>query len=106
MEYSREDLLKLVSNLDSEVFDWLPSGKPRTIRNCLRHTACVEPWYITRLDVELPTRYPRNVFKLLTTPEKLLLLFKRHAKGQNVRGFSSLERTKARCATSGPPERF
>jgi len=50
MEYSREDLLKLVSNLSDEVLDWLPPGKPRTIRNCLRHIAYVEPWYITRLN--------------------------------------------------------
>jgi len=39
MEYSREDLLGLVSNLPNEVLDWLPPGKPRTIRNCLRHNS-------------------------------------------------------------------
>lgn len=65
MEYSREDLLKCVSSLSGECLDWVPPGKPRTIRNCLRHIAYVEPWYLTRLDVELPAKYPKDVFKML-----------------------------------------
>lgn len=73
MEYSREDLLKLVSNLNSKALNWLPPGKPRTIRNCLRHIAYVEPWYITRLNVELPIRYPRNVFELLNHTRKVVV---------------------------------
>lgn len=73
MTYSREDLLKLVSNLSNESLDWLPPKKPRTIRNCLRHIACVEPWYITRLNIDLPSKYPRNVFKLLDYTRKIVL---------------------------------
>jgi predicted RNase H-like HicB family nuclease/uncharacterized damage-inducible protein DinB len=65
MEHSREDLLKLVSKLPDECLDWSPPNQPRTIRNCLRHIAYVEPWYITRLDVDLPLKYPRDVFKML-----------------------------------------
>jgi len=65
MAYSREDLLKLVSGLPDGLFDWSPPNEPRTIRNCLRHIAYVEPWYITRLDVDLFCKYPRDVFKLL-----------------------------------------
>ena len=70
MKYSREDLLKLVSGLSNECLDWLPPDKPRTIRNCLRHIAYVEPWYITRLNVNLPSRYPRNVFDMLNHTRK------------------------------------
>lgn len=73
MTYSREDLLKLVSNLSNESLDWLPPKKPRTIRNCLRHIAYVEPWYITRLNIDLPSKYPRNVFKLLDYTRKIVL---------------------------------
>jgi len=73
MTYSREDLLKLVSNLSNEYLDWLPPGKPRTIRNCLRHIAYVEPWYITRLNIDLPSTYPRNVFKMLDYTRKIVV---------------------------------
>lgn len=73
MTYSREDSLKLVSNLCKESLDWLPPKKPRTIRNCLRHIAYVEPWYITRLNIDLPSKYPRNVFKLLDYTRKIVL---------------------------------
>ena len=73
MTYSREDLLKLVSNLSNECLDWLPLKKPRTIRNCLRHIAYVEPWYITRLNIDLPSKYPRNVFKTLDYTRKIVV---------------------------------
>ncbi|MEM2202219.1 MAG: type II toxin-antitoxin system HicB family antitoxin [Candidatus Bathyarchaeia archaeon] len=86
MEYSREDLLGLVSSLGNEVLDWLPPGKPRTIRNCLRHIAYVEPWYITRLDVELPTRYPRNVFELLSHTRKAVADYLRSMPKDRMRG--------------------
>jgi predicted RNase H-like HicB family nuclease len=65
MGYSRQDLLKIVSDLSSDCLDWLPPNEPRTIGNCLRHVACVEPWYMTRLNVDLPCKYPRQVFTLL-----------------------------------------
>jgi len=86
MEYSREDLLKLVSNLSDEVLDWLPPGKPRTIRNCLRHIAYVEPWYITRLNVKLPVRYPKNVFKLLSHTRKIVVEYLRSMPRDKLRG--------------------
>lgn len=73
MTYSREDLLKLVSNLSNKCLDWLPLKKPRTIRNCLRHIAYVEPWYITRLNIDLPSKYPRNVFKTLDYTRKIVV---------------------------------
>jgi predicted RNase H-like HicB family nuclease len=86
MEYSREDLLKLVSNLSGEVLDWLPPGKPRTIRNCLRHIAYVEPWYITRLNVELPARYPKNVFELLSHTRKIVVDYLRNMPKDKLQG--------------------
>ena len=78
MTYSREDLIKLVSNLDDECLDWLPPNKPRTIRNCLRHIAYVEPWYITRLNVDLPSRYPRKVFEMLDYTRKIVVDYLRN----------------------------
>ncbi len=86
MEYSREDLLTLVSNLSDKVLDWLPSGKPRTIRNCLRHIAYVEPWYITRLDVELPVSYPRDIFKLLNHTRKIVIDYLKSMPRGKMRG--------------------
>jgi len=73
MKYSREDLLKLVSSTSDECLGWQPPGKPRTIRNCLRHVANVEPWYITLLNVDMPSRYPRNTFKMLDYTRKIVV---------------------------------
>lgn len=75
LEYSRSDLLKLVSGLSNKILDWQPPGKPRTIRNTLKHIAFVEWWYITRLDVELPARFPRDVFKLLNHTRRIVVDF-------------------------------
>ncbi|MEM4701661.1 MAG: type II toxin-antitoxin system HicB family antitoxin, partial [Candidatus Bathyarchaeia archaeon] len=94
MEYSREDLLGLVSNLSNEVLDWLPPGKPRTIRNCLRHIAYVEPWYVTRLDVELPIHYPRNVFELLTHTRKVVVNYLMKMPRDKMRGVFQPEKDK------------
>ncbi|MEM4701458.1 MAG: hypothetical protein QXZ51_04875, partial [Candidatus Bathyarchaeia archaeon] len=60
--------------------------KPRTIRNCLRHIAYVEPWYITRLDVELPIHYPRNVFELLNHTRKVVVDYLRSMPRNKMRG--------------------
>lgn len=43
MQYSRQDLLKIVSDLDNDCLYWLPPNEPRIISNCLRHIAYVEP---------------------------------------------------------------
>lgn len=78
MTYSHEDLLKLVSNLEDEHLDWLPPNKPRTIRNCLRHIAYVEPWYITRLCVDLHDEYPQKVFEMLNYTRKIVVDYLRN----------------------------
>jgi len=86
MTYSREDLLKLVSKLSNECLDWLPPEKPRTIRNCLRHIAYVEPWYITRLNIDLTSKYPRNVFKMLDYTRKMVVDYLRSFPRDKKRG--------------------
>ena len=73
MKYSRKDLLELVDNLTEECLEWKPSEKPRTINNCLEHIAHVEPWYITRLNIELPEDYPTAVFELLNYTRDIVL---------------------------------
>ena len=73
MRYSRADLLELVQGLDEETLDWQPPGEPRTIRNCLQHIAYVEPWYLSRLEIELPKDYPADVFGLLEYTRKIVV---------------------------------
>jgi predicted RNase H-like HicB family nuclease len=65
MKYSREDLLNVVDGLTDDRLTWSPPNEPRTIRNCLRHIACVEPWYMSRLNIDLQCERTRNVFSLL-----------------------------------------
>jgi len=86
MRYSREDLLSLTSSLSDELLDWKPAGKPRTIRNCLRHIAYVEPWYISRLNVELNVRHPKNVFELLKHTREIVLDFLENFPEEKMRG--------------------
>ena len=71
MEYSRNDLLELCSGLDKDALKWKPESAPRSITNCLRHVAIVEWWYITRLNIDLPKVFPRNVFRLLEYTRQL-----------------------------------
>ena len=73
MEYSRADLLSLVQGLDRETLKWQPPGEPRPIENCLRHIAYVEPWYISRLEIELPEDYPEDVFELLNYTRRIVV---------------------------------
>ncbi len=65
MKYSRQDLLKLASHLTKEQLDFKPPGQPRSIRNCLKHIAQVEWWYVNRLNIEMPEKFPKDVFGLL-----------------------------------------
>jgi predicted RNase H-like HicB family nuclease len=95
LTFSREDLLNLVSNVDRKCLDWLPPGKPRTIRNCLRHIARVEPWYITRLNVELPNRYPRDVFEMLAFTRNLVINFLKNFPKEKMRGVFQPEKDRS-----------
>jgi predicted RNase H-like HicB family nuclease len=71
MEYSRSDLLRLCSELDTRALRWRPRGEPRTIYNCLKHIAIVEWWYISRLNIDLPKDFPRDLFELLRYTRRL-----------------------------------
>ena len=73
MEYSRKDLMELIRDLPNEWLDWKPPGKPRTIRNCLQHIALVEPWYITRLNIEVEWDYPEELSELLSQTRSLVV---------------------------------
>ena len=73
MGYSRKDLLDLLPNISDECLDWKPPGKPRTIRNCLKHIAYVEPWYINRLNIEVPEDYPDDVIELLNYTRNIVI---------------------------------
>jgi predicted RNase H-like HicB family nuclease len=73
IRYSRADLLELVQGLDEGTLDWQPPGEPRTIRNCLQHIAYGEPWYLSRLGIELPGEYPEDVFELLEYTRRIVV---------------------------------
>ncbi len=86
MEYSRKDLLSFMFNVTEECLDWEPPDKPRTIRNCLEHIAYVEPWYITRLNIDLPEDYPGDVFELLNATRNIVIDMLRNFPEQKMKG--------------------
>lgn len=86
MNYSRQDLLRLVSGLTDNCLDWRPKNEPRTLRNCLRHIAYVEPWYITRLNVDLRCRYPRDVLDMLEVTRKAVVDYLQKFPREKMRG--------------------
>jgi predicted RNase H-like HicB family nuclease len=71
--HSRKDLMSLVSTITEECMDWKPCDEPRTIRNCLKHIAYVEPWYVSRLNIEVPRDYPEDVFELLNYTRDIVI---------------------------------
>lgn len=71
MEYARNDLLELCSGLRRDALRWKPKTEPRSIANSLRHIAVVEWWYLTRLNIELPREFPRDLFQLLRYTREL-----------------------------------
>lgn len=88
MNHSRRDLLELCGSLDNSALRRKPKGGPRTIEDCLRHIASVEWWYITRLDIDLPTDFPRDLFDVLQYTRRLAEKeLKRLTKEQRTRIF-------------------
>ena len=73
MKYSRQDLLELVSHLTREQLDFKPPGQPRSIKNCLKHIAHVEWWYVNRLNIEMPEKFPKDLFGLMNHIRELVL---------------------------------
>jgi len=86
MNYSRKDLLNLVSKLTGKQLSFKPPDKPRTVRNCLKHIAYVEPWYITHLNIELPENYPKDVFELLNYTREMVVNSLRNLPKDKMRG--------------------
>jgi len=86
MKYSRSDLLDLLSNISNECLDWKPPGKPRTIRNCLKHIAYVEPWYINRLNIEVSEDYPDDFFELLNYTRYIVIECLKNFPERKMRG--------------------
>jgi len=95
MGYSRKDLLELVSSMTEECLDWKPPGKPRTIRNCLKHIAYVEPWYISRLNIKLPEDYPEDVFELLNYTRDIVIDCLKNFPERRMRGVSQPKKDKS-----------
>jgi len=94
MEYSRKDLLGLTSTITEECMDWKPTDEPRTIRNCLKHIAYVEPWYITRLNIEVPEDYPEDVFELLNYTREVVTDCLQNFPERKMRGIFQPEKDK------------
>lgn len=86
MDYSRKDLLKLVSDLTGKQLNFKHPNKPRTVRNCLKHIAYVEPWYITRLNIESPENYPKDVLELLNYTREMVVNSLHNLPKEKMRG--------------------
>ena len=84
--YSRKDLLDLLPDISDECLDWKPPGKPRTIRNCLKHIAYVEPWYINRLNIQVPEDYPDDVIELLNCTRNIVIECLKNFPKRKMRG--------------------
>jgi len=85
-EYSRKDLLNAVSNLTGKQLSFKPTNKPRSPRNCLRHIAYVEWWYVNRLNIEMPEKFPKDVFGLLNHIRELVVGALEKLPGEKMRG--------------------
>jgi len=97
MRYSRQDLLKTVTGLSSDLLNWKPTDEPRTIENCLRHIAYVEPWYLTRLKVDLQCRYARNTLEMLNSTRNAVVNYVQNLPREKMRGI--YQPTKDACPT-------
>ena len=95
MEYSRRDLLNAVSNLTGKQLSFKPPNEPRTMRNCLKHIAIVEPWYITRLNIDLPENYPEDVFEFLDHARELVVNSLRNLPKEKMRGIFQPDKYKS-----------
>ncbi len=88
----------MVSTITEECLGWEPPGKPRTIRNCLEHIAYVEPWYISRLNIELPEDYPEDVFELLDHTRHIVMECLQNLPQSKMRGVLQPKKDKSpRC---------
>jgi hypothetical protein len=86
MDYSRKDLLDLVSNLTSKQLSFEPPNQSRSIRNCLKHIASVEWWYVNRLNVDMPEKFPIDIFERLKYIRELVVRALETLPGEKMRG--------------------
>ncbi len=86
MGYSRKDLLDLVSGLTAKQLNFRPPNQPRSIGNCLRHIASVEWWYVNRLNVDMPEKFPRDIFGRLKHIRELVVGALEKLPGEKMRG--------------------
>jgi predicted RNase H-like HicB family nuclease len=86
MRYSREDLIKAVSKLSRNCLNWEPPGEPRTIEDCLRHIAYVEPWYVSRLGSDLKWKHQRDVFKMLDSTREAVTDYLKRFPREKMKG--------------------
>ncbi|MGD0979133.1 MAG: hypothetical protein ABR962_08340 [Candidatus Bathyarchaeia archaeon] len=56
------------------------------MENYLRHIAYVEPWYITRLNVDLQCRYPRKTFEMLNATRKSVVNYLQEFPREKMKG--------------------
>lgn len=79
MDYNRNELLAKTEKLSSELLDWKPDKKTRSIRETLSHVANCDWWYLSRLKdwkrlYTVPQEYPpEKVFEKLDTMRKLAI---------------------------------
>ncbi len=98
MEYSRTDLLKTTVNLDNDLLSWTPADEPRTIENCLRHIAIVEPWYVSRMNLHLRWKHSRDAFVMLDSTRRVVVNHLQNLPSEKMRGI--YQPTKDACPTS------
>ncbi len=74
LDYTREDLLHLVSDISKEALGWKPKNEPRSVRNVLRHMAQVDIWYLSRIgaDPRLDKPKMKDVFMFLNYSRSLV----------------------------------
>jgi uncharacterized damage-inducible protein DinB len=74
LDYTREDLLHLVSGLEKKALGWKPQKEPRSVRNALRHIAQVDIWYLSRIgaDPRLDKTKMKDIFAFLDYSRSLV----------------------------------
>lgn len=72
MRAARTDLLHLMQRVGARVYDYRPPFGPRSIGETLVHIANAEWWYVTRLEIDLPTRLPKDPIARLARARALV----------------------------------
>ena len=54
LNYTRQDLSRLIAKLPETVLDYKPPGEPRSVRDAIQHIADVDVWYLSRVEADPP----------------------------------------------------